>query len=206
MMNRDVHTGFLDFFRKCIISLKLSHRRINTHLIRSCKMREQTFYLNIRKFCDLYDFGDGSVIVPETDTAHTGIESNVDNCFLFGCKRSVRNLDGRIVVKHADPYIFPNQIFIEFIKGISQKHDRLADARPSQPERFIGRCHCKAPHVIVRFHQLGDLHTAVPVTVSLDDRGDLTSRTNVCLHILKIIKYRIQVNVCPDPAVFFHNR
>ena len=171
-------------------------------LIRPCKMGENSFDFQSRRFHAFFYKRKSRIIRPDSNTVHPRVHLDVNLEGTSADGSCLRKLRQHILSENRRPDILPRQLLIGIREGISQHQNRLAHSAPPQDKRFLHRCNGKPVQTGHILQFMGDGNRPVSIAVHFHHSDQLDTRAYVCHHMLYIFMNGVQIHFRPDSFIF----
>ena len=187
MVDRNRHLTFLQPGDHLLISSLLFLCKRFICFICLGKMSKDSFYHNMRQLCNLCDRICRLLRHLKTDTAHAGIQFDMDLTDLILSHCFLRQLFCTYQRKNCRTQIFLYDLCIVFRKRIAQDQNRFFDSVRIQFLRFFRRCDCVTPDILPFFHDFCKWNGTVPVTICLHHGNNLRFLSDTAMYFIQIM-------------------
>ena len=192
MLQRNLYSRLFQKVSKRKITFQLFYCRSFIRLICPREVCKHTFNLNIWKCGDLFDLLNAFRLICKSNTAHSGIQCNVDMHLSALADCLIRKDFCHIILTDRQAHIFSDQFLEILFKNKSENQYRFLNPGIFQLNRFLCCRGRKSPDVLIVFYKTRNRFCTMSITIGLDNSYDPGTICNVFLHFLKVMSNGIQ--------------
>ena len=196
MFHGNLHSALFQQPHKLLIASILLIGGSLIDLVRSCKMREHSLDLKAVKSGDACRFIRALFRRRKTDTAHSGIQRQMDGSNDPCLPCCLIDLLCHGVFEYSRSHFISDNGIVILRECESQKQDRFADSRFTKFHALFHSRDCESPQIIICFYGLGDPYRSMSIAISLDDSDHLNTLRKVRFHIPEVFPDRTQIDLC----------